>query len=317
MNTKPNTVFSIGIDIGGTNTDIGLVNANGVIIARSNLRTAQYFDVQLFVNDIVSIIRKLMLENNIEKITGIGIGAPCGNFYEGTIEDAKNLNFRGKTPLKNMIEAQLHVPVIVTNDANAAVYGEMVYGGAKGMKDVVMFTLGTGVGSGIIIDGKLLYGSDGFAGELGHAILVPFGRRCTCGNAGCLEMYASIRGITLTCTELLEQFPENELAKIPKEALRPRMIDKAAHNGNAVAIETYRKTGEWLGIALANAVAFSSPEAIFLMGGIVKAGEILLKPMRESFAKHKLFIYKNDIPILTSQLNENDVAILGAASLVI
>jgi len=203
---------------------------------------------------------------------------------------------------------------VVTNDANAAVYGEVIYGGAKGMKDVVMFTLGTGVGGGIVIDGKLLYGSDGFAGELGHATLVPFGRKCNCGNVGCLEMYASIRGIIQTCAELLEQFPENELAKIPTETLTPKIIAEAAYNGNAVAIETYRKTGEWLGIALANAVAFSSPEAIFLMGGIVNAGKVLLKPTRESFAKHKLFIYKN-IPILTSQLDKNDVAVLGAAAL--
>jgi len=315
MNTSFGIFLSIGVDIGGTNTDIGLVGANGAVIARSNLRTAQYFDAQLFVNDIAEVIRKLMKENNIEKIKGVGIGAPCGNFHEGTIEDAKNLNFRGKIPLKKMLEAQLHVPVVVTNDANAAVYGEVVYGGAKGMKDVVMFTLGTGVGGGIITDGKLLYGSDGFAGELGHATLVPFGRKCNCGNAGCLEMYASIRGIIQTCTELLEQSPENELAKTPKEALTPKIIAEVAYNGNAVAIETYRKTGEWLGIALANAVTFSSPEAIFLMGGIVKAGEILLKPTRASFAKHKLFIYK-EIPILTSQLDENDAAILGAASLV-
>jgi glucokinase len=192
----------------------------------------------------------------------------------------------------------------------------MIYGGAKGMKDVVMFTLGTGVGGAIIIDGKLLYGSDGFAGELGHAILVPFGRKCTCGKGGCLEMYASIRGIIQTCTELLKQFPENELAKIPRTALNPRIIAEAAHQGNPVAIETYRKTGEWLGIALSNAVVFSSPEAIFLTGGIVNAGEILLNPARESFEKHKLFVYKNDIPILLSQLNENDAAILGAAALV-
>jgi len=316
MNTKLGAFFSVGVDIGGTNTDIGLVGANGAVIARSNLRTAQFFDAQLFVNDIAGVIRKLMKENNIEKIKGVGIGAPCGNFHEGTIEDAKNLNFRGKIPLKKMLEAQLHVPVVVTNDANAAVYGEVVYGGAKGKKDVVMFTLGTGVGGGIITDGKLLYGSDGFAGELGHATLVPFGRKCNCGNAGCLEMYASIRGIIQTCTELLEQSPENELAKTPKEALTPKILAEAAYNGNAVAIETYRKTGEWLGIALANAVVFSSPEAIFLMGGIVKAGEILLKPTRASFAKHKLFIYK-EIPILTSQLNENDAAILGAASSVV
>ena len=310
------SIFSIGIDIGGTNTDIGLVNPTGRVEARTRLKTAPYFDAQLYVNDMVNVINKLMLENNIEKIAGVGIGAPCGNFYEGTIDDAANLNFRGKTPIKKMIETQLRVPVIVTNDANAALYGEMIYGGAKGMKNVVMFTLGTGVGGGIIVDGKLLYGSDGFAGELGHAILIPNGRKCTCGNNGCLEAYASIRGIIQTCTELLEQFPKNELAKIPKEELNPEMIANTAYKGNDVAIETYRKTGEWLGIALANAVVFASPEAIFLTGGIAKNGEILLNPTRTSFEKHKLFLYKNDIPMLTSQLNENDAAILGAAALV-
>jgi len=307
---------SIGIDIGGTNTDIGLVSTNGRVIMRIHLQTPQYFDAQLFVDDIIMAVRKLMFESNIDTIAGVGLGAPCGNFFEGTIDDAANLNFRGKTPLKKMIEEQLSVPVIVTNDANAALYGEMMYGGAKGMKDVVMFTLGTGVGGAIAVDGKLLYGSDGFAGELGHAILVPFGRKCNCGKEGCLEMYASIRGITQTCLELIEQYPENELAKIPQKNLNPEMIAKSAYQGNVIANETYRKTGEWLGIALANAVVFSSPSAIFLTGGIVKAGEILLKPTRESFEKNKLFVYKNDIPILLSQLNENDAAILGAAALV-
>ena len=305
----------IGIDIGGTNTDIGLVNERGKLVARQHLHTTKYFDAQAFVNDIAEAIRKLMLENKIPQIMGVGIGAPCGNFFEGTIEDAANLNFRGKTPLRKMLEEQLQVPVVVTNDANAAVYGEMIFGGAQGMKDVVMFTLGTGVGGGIIIDGKPLYGSDGFAGELGHAILIPNGRACNCGRQGCLEMYASIRGIVQTCVELLAQCPENELARISKEKLDPKIIAEAALNGNAVAIETYRKTGEWLGIALANAVAFSSPEAIFLTGGIVNAGELLLKPARESFAKHKVPLYK-DIPILRSQLNENEAAILGAAALV-
>ena len=310
-----NQRVTIGIDIGGTNTDIGLVNTEGKVIARKNLQTAQYFNAQVYVDDIVKNINEIMHENNISHIVGIGIGAPCGNFWEGTIDDAANLNFRGKTPLKNMLEMQLHVPVVVTNDANAAVYGEMIYGGAKGMKNVVMFTLGTGVGGGIIIDGKLLYGSDGFAGELGHTILIPFGRKCTCGNCGCLETYVSIRGIIQTCIELLEQDTENELAKISREQLTPKIIAEAACRGNEVAIETYGKTGEWLGIALANAVVFSSPEAIFLTGGIVNAGEILLQPTRKYFAKHKLFLYKNDIPILRSQLNENEAAILGAAAL--
>ena len=305
----------IGIDIGGTNTDVGLVSADAQLIARKHLHTTHYLDAHSFVNDMAEATQKLMLENNIQQIMGVGIGAPCGNFFEGTIEDAANLNFRGKTPLRKMLEEQLHVPVVVTNDANAAVYGEMVFGGAQGMKDVVMFTLGTGVGGGIIIDGKPLYGSDGFAGELGHAILIPNGRACNCGRQGCLEMYASIRGIVQTCVELLAQFPENELAKIPKENLDPKMIAEAALNSNTVAVETYRKTGEWLGIALANAVAFSSPEAIFLTGGIVNAGELLLNPTRESFTKHKVPLYK-DIPILRSQLNENEAAILGAAALV-
>ena len=314
---KYNNMNIIGIDIGGTNTDIGLVNENGVILSRKNLKTAQYFDAQLFVHDIVQVIRNQMFDNKIVNISGVGIGAPCGNYYEGTIDDAANLNFRGKTPLKTMLESQLNVPVVVTNDANAALYGEMIYGGAKGMKNVVMFTLGTGVGGAIAVDGKILYGSDGFAGELGHATLIPFGRKCNCGNEGCLEMYASIRGITQTCMELLAQFPENELNKIPKETLNPKIIADAAYKGNKIAIETYRKTGEWLGIALANAVTFSSPEAIFFMGGIIKNGKILLNPTKESFEKHKLFVYKNVIPIYTSQLNENDAAILGAAALII
>jgi len=305
-----------GIDIGGTNTDIGLVGAEGKIIARKSLKTAPYYNAQLFVNDIIYSINKLVLENNIEKIIGVGIGAPCGNFYEGTIDNAANLNFRGKIPLKQMLEEQLNVPVIVTNDANAAAYGEMVFGGAKNMKNIVIFTLGTGVGGGIIIDGKLLHGSDGFAGELGHSILIPSGRKCTCGNNGCLEMYVSIRGVIQTCIELLEQFPENELSKIQKEFLTPRIIAEAADRGNLIALETYKKTGEWLGIAIANAVVFSSPEAIFITGGIVNAGEILMKYARESFEKHKLFVYKNNIPILRSQLNTNDAAILGAAALV-
>jgi len=306
----------IGIDIGGTNTDIGLVSDSGVVVARKNLKTARYFDAQSLVNAMVEVIKRLMFDNNIATISGVGIGAPCGNYYDGTIDDAANLNFRGKTPLKTMMEAQLNVPVTVTNDANAALYGEMIFGGAKGMKDVVMFTLGTGVGGAIATDGKILYGSDGFAGELGHSILIPNGRKCTCGNHGCLEAYASIRGIIETCAELLQQYPDNELAAIPRAQLNPKIIADAAHRGNPVAIETYRRTGERLGIALSNAVVFSSPQAIFLTGGILKAGDLLLQPTKISFAKHKLFVYKNEIPILTSHLNENDAAILGAAAMV-
>ncbi|MDR2970550.1 MAG: ROK family protein [Bacteroidales bacterium] len=308
--------FSIGIDIGGTNTTIGLVRLDGKLVAKQNLNTSQYFDAHKFVDDIVFSVHKIMMENKIKHILGVGIGAPCGNMLEGTIEDAANLKFRGKTPLKQLMETELGIPVVVSNDANAAAYGEMIYGGAKGMKNVVMFTLGTGVGSGIIIDGKLLHGSNGFAGELGHAILIPYGRKCNCGNYGCLEMYASIRGIITTCIELFELWPDDEITQIPREILSPKTIAEAALRGSTIAIETYRKTGEWLGIALANAVTFSDPEAIFLTGGILNAGELLMKPTKESFEKNKLSFYKNNIPILRSQLNENDAAILGAAALV-
>ncbi|MDR0206782.1 MAG: ROK family protein [Bacteroidales bacterium] len=308
-------MYIIGIDLGGTNTDIGLLGDSGVVLARKNLKTGRYFDAQSLVNAMVEVITKLMFDNNIEKVSGIGIGVPCGNYYDGSIDDAANLNFRGKTPLKTMMEEQLNVPVVVTNDANAALYGEMIFGGAKGMEDVVMFTLGTGVGGAIATKGKILYGSDGFAGELGHSILFPNGRKCTCGNRGCLEAYASIRGIVQTCAEMLQQYPNNELARIPISELNPKTIADAAHNGNPVAIETYRRTGEWMGIAISNAVVFSSPQAIFITGGILKAGDLLIQPAKISFSKHKLYVYKNEIPILTSQLNENDAAILGAAAL--
>lgn len=310
-------IYSIGIDIGGTNTDIGLVSADGYCVARKNLPTAKYHDASVYVADISKAIKEMMAEEGVKAIDGIGIAAPAGNYYTGCIENATNLNFKGIIDLPKLFHEHLDVPVTVSNDANAAAYGELVYGGAKRMKHFITFTLGTGVGSGIVIDGKLVHGKTGNAGELGHAILIPNGRRCGCGREGCLETYTSATGIRRTALELLEQHPEYKgvLSKIDREALTSKDVGDAAKEGDALALEVFEMTGYWLGIALANAVAFSSPEAIFLMGGPVHAGEVLLRPVRESFRKHLCFVYDNSVEILVSKLPDNDAAILGAAAL--
>lgn len=310
-------MHTIGIDIGGTNTDIGFVNAEGTIVLRKNLPTTQYSDAEKYADDLAHLISEMKTELGVE-VKGIGIGAPNGNFYTGCIEDAPNLNMHGNIFLAKMLEERLHLPCVLTNDANAAAFGEMVYGGAKGMKHFIMFTLGTGVGSGIIVDGKLLYGHDGFAGELGHTIIVPNGRPCKCGRCGCVEQYTSAGGIVQTCRELLAENTDYKgvLTGIPSDKLDAKAIGDAANQGDELAIAVFEKTGEILGLAMANAVAFSSPEAVFLMGGPVKAGEVLLKPVRRSFDANVLANYKGKVKICVSQLKQNDVAILGAAALV-
>lgn len=309
--------YSIGIDIGGTNTDIGLVRDDGCCLAKKNLPTNKYFDASVYVSDVCEQINNLMAENKVSAIDGIGIAAPAGNYYTGCIENATNLNFKGIIDLEALFHNHLDVPIVVSNDANAAAYGELVYGGAKGMKHFVMFTLGTGVGSGIVVDGKLVHGKTGGAGELGHAILIPEGRLCGCGRKGCLETYTSATGICRTTTEMLETAPDynGPLSHIKTEDLTSKIVGDAAKNGDPLAIKVFEKTGYWLGIALANAVAFSGPEAIFLMGGPVKAGEILLKPVRESFKKHLCFVYDGSVEVRVSELPDNDAAILGAAAL--
>ena len=309
--------YSIGIDIGGTNTDIGLVRDDGRCMAKKNLPTNKYYDASVYVSDICDKIKDLIGENEVTAIDGIGIAAPAGNFYTGCIENATNLNFKGVIDLAAMFHDHLDVPVVVSNDANAAAYGELVYGGAKGMKHFVMFTLGTGVGSGIVVDGKLVHGKTGGAGELGHAILIPEGRPCGCGRKGCLETYTSATGIRRTALEMMEAIPDYDgaLRKVDPKELTSKMVGDAAKYGDPLAIKVFEKTGYWLGIALANAVAFSGPEAIFLMGGPVKAGEVLLKPTRESFKKHLCFVYDGSVDIRVSELPDNDAAILGAAAL--
>lgn len=309
--------YSIGIDVGGTNTDIGLVRSDGVCVGRHSLPTSKYFDAEIYVADIMQQIDLLMKEFGVSAVDGIGIGAPNANFYTGCMEHTPNLNFKGIVDFKSLMQKYMQVPVVVSNDANAAAYGELVYGGAKGMKHFIMFTLGTGVGSGIVIDGKLVHGFTGSAGELGHTIVVPEGRQCNCGLKGCLETYCSATGIRRTALELLDNHFDDSscLARVEREAVTSKMVGDAARQGDVLALEVMRRTGYMLGIAMANAVSFSSPEAVFLMGGPVKAGEVLLKPLRESFDEHLLFVFKGKVSLRFSELHDNDVAILGAAAL--
>lgn len=310
--------YAIGIDIGGTNTDMGLVREDGKIIARANIPTNAYTELQPYIKDIMGCIAKLMKDNGIDTIEGIGIGAPNGNFYTGCVDNAPNLTIKGVLNFEEEMHKYMQVPVVLSNDANAAAYGELIYGGAKGMRHFIMFTLGTGVGSGIVVDGKLVHGSTGAAGELGHAILIPEGRQCSCGRKGCLETYTSARGIVQTFCELRKKTPNynGKLYSVADKDVTSKMVGDAANAGDMVAIMTYAQTGYWLGIAMANSVTFSAPEAIFLMGGPTKVGEPLMGPLRESFKKHLLNIYEGSCDIRMSELNANEVAILGAAALI-
>ncbi len=300
-----------GIDIGGTNTVIGFVDGDGNCSYKTSIKTPGYEDPNSFVNAVAGIINDYFREHQDAHLAGIGIGAPNGNYYNGSIEFAPNLKWKGIVPLVELFKKHFDIPVILTNDANAAAIGEMVYGHAKGMKHFIEITLGTGVGSGIVVDGNMVYGHDGFAGEIGHTIVFPGGRACGCGRNGCLEAYCSAKGIVKTYMELLEKNGQKAGTEIS-----PFSISELASKGDNIALKTYEYTGEVLGLALSNSVAHTSPEAIFLFGGITNAGEMLFKPVRESFEKNLLTIYKNKVKILPSGIKENDAAILGAASLV-
>lgn len=305
--------LSAGIDIGGTNTVIGLVDADGNVLAKSTISTTKYEVLEDYVSEVSNEINTHIEALQPCNVVGLGIGAPNGNYYNGTIEFAPNLRWKGVLPLRDLFSKHFSFPVFLTNDANAAAIGEMVYGNAKGMKDFIIITLGTGIGSGIVANGALIYGHDGFAGEIGHTILYADGRPCGCGRNGCVEAYCSAKGIVKTYVELLQK--NNKTADIPVEQITPKFIFDKANARESEAIETYRFTGKTLGLALANSVAYTSPEAIFLFGGIANAGELLLKPLQESFEENLLVIYKNKINIRISGIKENDAAILGAASL--
>ncbi|HZW64491.1 MAG TPA: ROK family protein [Hanamia sp.] len=312
--------YAIGIDIGGTNTKFGIVNHRGDISNVGEISSTNHDDINDFIDELYSMIKPAIKSvGGLEVIKGIGVGAPNGNYYTGTIDYAPNLQWRGIIPIAKMITNKFNKPCTLTNDANAAAIGELMYGAARGMRDFIMITLGTGVGSGIVANGQLIYGHDGFAGELGHTIIRPGGRlHWGTGMKGSLETYASATGIVITAKELLaERVNEDSLLrKLSNEEITSKKICEAAIKGDAIANEVFQVTGHILGEALANFVMFSSPEAIILFGGVIKAGKLLLDPTRESMEKNLLPIFQNKVKLLFSELKESDAAILGASALV-
>ena len=310
--------YVVGIDIGGANTVFGIVDARGTIIASGSIKTNKFNEVEDYVNELHTELFRLLEQNNAtDKIMGIGVGAPNGNYFNGTIEFAPNLPWRGVIPLAQMLTDRFGIPVSLTNDANAAAIGEMTYGAARGLKDFIMITLGTGVGSGIVVNGQLVYGHDGFAGELGHVIVRPNnGRLCGCGRTGCLEAYTSATGVARTAREFLEvRNDPSSLRQIPIQDITSKDVYDAAITGDKLALEIFDYTGKILGEAFANFIAFSSPKAIILFGGLAKAGDLILKPIKEAMDRNTLNIYKGKVKIMFSELKESDAAVLGASAL--
>ena len=310
--------YVVGIDIGGTNTVFGVVDARGTILYSSSIKTGKYTDVDDYVSELANGL-KLVIDQagGVDKIKGIGVGAPNGNFFNGCIEFAPNLPWKGKIPLAQLISEKVGgVPVALTNDANAAAIGEMTYGAARGMKDFIMITLGTGVGSGIVINGQMVYGHDGFAGELGHVIARRDGRLCGCGRKGCLETYCSATGVARTAREFLAARTDASLLRnIPAENITSKDVYDAAVQGDKLAQEIFEFTGNILGEALADAIAFSSPEAIVLFGGLAKSGDYIMKPIQKAIDDNILNIYKGKTKLLVSELKDSDAAVLGASAL--
>jgi glucokinase len=309
---------AIGIDIGGTNTKYGIVNHRGQIVFEGSIKTDKYLDVHDFINALYEKLQPEIERMKDLNFIGIGVGAPNGNFYTGTIEYAPNLKWKGIIPLAQLMQDKFKMPAKLTNDANAAAVGEMMYGAARGMKDFIMITLGTGVGSGIFANGELILGHDGFAGELGHTIVVPGGRlHPNTGALGSLEAYCSATGVTYTAKEYLTGTEEvSTLRDIPLDDLDSKAVFDAALAGDSLAQKVFKTTGDILGMALANFVMFSSPEAIILFGGLTKAGDILMNPIKESMERNLLPIFKDKVKLIFSELKESDAAILGASALV-
>ena len=311
--------YVAGIDIGGQTSKLGIVDARGTVLAQTSIRTDTHKDVNLFISELCDALVKLTEKTGgISKIRGIGIGAPNGNFYTGTIENAVNLVWGGgfAIPFAKLMRDKLGIPVVLTNDANAAAVGEMTYGAARGMKNFIMITLGTGVGSGIVINGDVVYGHDGFAGELGHTTAVRYnGRLCNCGRTGCLETYASAIGVARTAKEWLESSDEPSVLRGLSDNLTSKDVFDAAAQGDKLAIRIFEFTGRKLGESFAEFIAFSAPQAIVLFGGLARAGDLLLKPIVEHMNANLLHLWKNKIDVIFSQLKESDAAILGASAL--
>ena len=312
-------MYVVGIDIGGQTTKLGVVDARGTVLAQTVIRTDTHTEVAPYIADLAVALNKVIAEAGVEgKVKGIGVGAPNGNYYTGTIENAVNLSWGGTTTIefaKLLSEAMNGLPVALTNDANAAAVGEMTYGAARGMKNFIMITLGTGVGSGIVINGDVVYGHDGFAGELGHVAAVRNnGRTCNCGKTGCLETYASATGVARTAREWLEMSDEPSVLR-GLDSIASKDVYEAAKEGDKLALKIFEFTGKMLGRSFADFIAFSAPEAIVLFGGLARAKEFLTEPILEAMNANVLPLWRNKVKLVYSQLKESDAAILGASAL--
>ncbi len=312
--------YVVGIDIGGTNTVFGIVDARGSILHSGSIKTGQYKEINEYVDALAKGLTTVIEQaGGIEKIKGIGVGAPNGNYFNGCIEFAPNLPWKGTIPLAKLISERLGgITVNLTNDANAAAIGEMTYGAARGMKDFIVITLGTGVGSGIVIGGDLVYGHDGFAGELGHVIMRrgEEGRMCGCGRKGCLETYTSATGVARTAREFLEKRDEpSVLRELDPANITSKDVFDAAIKGDKLALDIFEFTGNMLGEAFADFIAFSSPEAIILFGGLTKAGDLIMDPIKKSMEKNLLKVFAGKTKLMFSELKESDAAVLGASAL--
>lgn len=316
-NVSPN--LAIGIDIGGTNSEYGIVNHRGEILLKGKIRTDTYSTVEPYINELYDHLMPIIeTYKKVGNIIGIGVGAPNANYYKGIIEYAPNLRWNGIVPLAKLITDKFGIPCMLTNDANAAALGEMTYGAARGFKDFIMITLGTGMGSALVCNRQLVYGQDGYAGELGHTTIIRGGRKhWKTDILGSLESYVSATGVMLTAKEMLQQSTEDSLMRQydPNE-IDSLLVYECAIKGDKIAQEVYRFTGQLLGEALANFVMVTSPEAIVLFGGVIKAGDLFLQPAREHIEKNVLPLYKNKVKLILSELNGADAAILGATTLV-
>lgn len=312
-------MYVVGIDIGGQTSKIGVVDARGTVLAQTVIRTDNHSEVDLYIAELADAVKKVIREAKVEgAVRGIGVGAPNANYYDGTIENAVNISWGGGKSIhfsKLLSEAMGGLPVALTNDANAAAVGEMTYGAARGMKNFIMITLGTGVGSGIVINGDVVYGHDGFAGELGHVAAVRNnGRFCNCGKTGCLETYASATGVARTAREWLELTDEPSVLRNLDNIASKDVFD-AAKEGDKLALKIFEFTGKILGRSFADFIAFSSPEAIVLFGGLARAKEFLTEPIESAMNANVLPLWKNKVKLVYSQLKESDAAILGASAL--
>lgn len=316
------STFVVGIDVGGQTSKIGVVDARGTVLSQTVIRTDTYTDIEPYIAELAEAVKKVIREAGVEgQVRGIGVGAPNANYYDGTIENAVNLSWGGSKSIpfaKLLSDAMEGLPVALTNDANAAAVGEMTYGAARGMKNFIMITLGTGVGSGIVVDGKIVYGSDGFAGELGHFVVdhTPAGRKCGCGRSGCLETYCSATGVARTAREVLESRKEDSpLRKLNPNEITSFDVFQAAEAGDPIALEIFNFTGSLLGRSCADFTTFNTPEAFVFFGGLTKAGDYLMNPLRKAFEDNVLNIFQGKTKLLISALNGSEAAVLGASAL--